>query len=210
MAPHNPQQNGVAKGKNISIVGVVRAMLHDQGLPLRLWVDACNTVVYVQNRSPHPILEMKTLEEAYFGKRLDVGHFWIFGSLVYFHMTEYAWKKLQLTTELGIFVGYTNAPHNYQIYLLTSRMTMVRRDVRFYEEKAMRVSPKREIELHADEYIWDPKVEEPHIDVEQPHAEDMGVDTSTQEKYSREGRKCTREANRLLDDAWESMGAPTS
>ena len=43
MAPHNPQQNGVAKRKNITIVGATRAMLHDQGLPHYLWAEACNT-----------------------------------------------------------------------------------------------------------------------------------------------------------------------
>ena len=45
--PHKPSQNGVDERKNISIVGVVRVMFHDQGLPLHLWVEACNTTVYV-------------------------------------------------------------------------------------------------------------------------------------------------------------------
>ena len=62
--PHNPQQNGVAERKNKSIVRVARAMLHDQGLPLHLWAEACNTTIYVQNRSPRRILEMNTPEEA--------------------------------------------------------------------------------------------------------------------------------------------------
>eukprot|EP00253_Pinus_taeda_P005090 PITA_05090 len=46
-APHNPQQNGVAERKNRLIVGVARAMLHDQILPLHLWAKACNTIVYL-------------------------------------------------------------------------------------------------------------------------------------------------------------------
>ena len=37
IAPHNPQQNGVAERKNRTIVGAARAMLHDQGLPIHLW-----------------------------------------------------------------------------------------------------------------------------------------------------------------------------
>jgi transposase InsO family protein len=32
--PYNPQQNGVVERKNRAIVEVVRAMLHDQGIPL--------------------------------------------------------------------------------------------------------------------------------------------------------------------------------
>lgn len=127
--PHNPQQNGVAKRKNRSIVGAKRMILHDQGLPLHLWVEASHTTIYLQNRSPHWILGMSTPEEAFSGKRLDVCHFKIFGSSVYFHVTKDAWKKIEPITELGIFVGYANTPQNYQVYLPTNKMTVVSRDV---------------------------------------------------------------------------------
>jgi transposase InsO family protein len=40
IAPHNPQQNGVAKRKNRMIVGAAQAMLHDQGLTMHLWAEA--------------------------------------------------------------------------------------------------------------------------------------------------------------------------
>jgi len=56
---------------------------------------------------------MKTLEEAYSDKTPDVGYFRIFGSSVYSHVIKDAWKKLEPTTKLGIFVGYTDTPHNY-------------------------------------------------------------------------------------------------
>ena len=36
------------------------------------------------------------------------------------------------------------------------------------------------------------------------------METSTQAESSGERRKSTREADRLLDDAWENVGAPTS
>ena len=55
---------------------------------------------------------MKTPEEAYSGKSSVVGHFKIFGSLVYFHVNKDERKKLELTLELGIFVGYTEIAHN--------------------------------------------------------------------------------------------------
>eukprot|EP00253_Pinus_taeda_P003701 PITA_03701 len=74
----------------------------------------------------------------------------------------------------------------------------------------MRVSLEREIELHADEELLAPKVDEPQIYVEMPHVEDPGVETSTQAKSSREGRKHTREVDILLDDTRENVGAPTS
>jgi transposase InsO family protein len=46
---YNPQQNGVAERKNQSIIGVAKAMIHDQDLLMFLWVEACNTTIYIQN-----------------------------------------------------------------------------------------------------------------------------------------------------------------
>lgn len=55
IAPHNPQHNRVVERKNKSIVGAAQVMLHDQGLPLHLWAEACNKTVYLHNISPHRI-----------------------------------------------------------------------------------------------------------------------------------------------------------
>ena len=83
--------------------------------------------------------------EAFSGKRPDVSHFRIFGSLVFCHVTKDARKKLDPTVELGILVGYTDTPHNYRVCLPPNRMTVVRRDVKFDEVKAMRCPLEREI-----------------------------------------------------------------
>jgi transposase InsO family protein len=125
IAPHNPQQNGVVKRKNKTIMGATRAMLHDQGLPMHLWAEACNTTVYVQNHFPHRLLAMSTLEEDFTGKKPDVSHFKIFDSSVYVHVTKDAKKKLELTSEVGIFVGHTETSHNYHVYFLNSKLTVM-------------------------------------------------------------------------------------
>ena len=125
IAPHNPQQNGVAERKNRTIVGAARVMLHDQGLPIHLWVEACNTAIYVQNRCRHRILSMSTPEEAFTSKKPYVSLFNIFGSYVYVHVTKNARKKLERTTEVCIFVGYTKTPHDYRVYFPNSRMIVV-------------------------------------------------------------------------------------
>ena len=89
------------------IVGIARAMLHDQGLPMHLWVEACNTVVYVQKCCPHRVLGMGTPEEAFTGKKPNISHLKIFGSFVCIHVTKDARKKLEPIAEVGIFLGYT-------------------------------------------------------------------------------------------------------
>ena len=131
---------------------------------------------------------MKTPEEAFSRKRLDVGHFRIFGSSIYFHVTKDARKKLEPTTELGILVGYTDTSHNYRVYLPTSWRIVVRKDLKFDEQKAMQVSLEREIQLQAVEELLVPNEEEPQTNAKQPHVEVIGVETSTQPESSRDGR----------------------
>ena len=72
--PYSPQQNGVAERKNRTIMEAARAMLHDQDILMHLWAEAARTVVYVQNRTPHRVLENKTPEEVFSFKKLEVSH----------------------------------------------------------------------------------------------------------------------------------------
>jgi len=137
-------------------MGAAQAMLHDQGLPLHLWVEACNTAVYVQNRCPHRILGMSTPEEAYSGKKPDLSHLRIFGANIYMHVMKDARKKLEPIVEVGIFLGYTDTPHNYRVYFPDNGKTVVRWDIKFQEEKAMKCLLERELHLHADEELLVP------------------------------------------------------
>jgi hypothetical protein len=101
--PYNPQQNEVAERKNEAIVRDAKAMLYDQDLPRFLWAEACNTIVYIQNRSPHKALGRKTPKEIFTGRRPKIGHFGIFGCLVYCHVPSKKRTKLKATAEKGIF-----------------------------------------------------------------------------------------------------------
>ena len=56
------------------IMEAAKAMLHDQDLPMRIWAEAARTIVYVQNHTPHRVLENKTPEEVFFGKKPKVSH----------------------------------------------------------------------------------------------------------------------------------------
>jgi transposase InsO family protein len=209
IAPQNPQQNGVAERKNRTIVGAARAMLHDQGLPMHLWAEACNTAVYVQNRCPYRALGMSTPEKSFTGKKPDISHFKIFASFVYVHVTKDSRKKLEPIAEVGIFLGYTETPHNYRLYLSNNNMTVIQWDIKFDEGKAMWLLLERELDLHAKEELLVPKDESQ--DVDQPHEEVHGVEETTQVEPSiRNGRKCTTKVDRLRLDVAQNVGAPTS
>ena len=80
-------------------------MIHDQRLPLFMWAEACNTAVYLQNRSPHKSLGNLTLEEVFFGKRLQLTDLRIFGCVTYSQVPKEKRTKLDPTAKKGIFVG---------------------------------------------------------------------------------------------------------
>jgi hypothetical protein len=63
--------------------------------------------VYLQNRSPHRILEDKTPEESFIGKRPEIGHLMIFCCPVYIHIPVEKRTKLQPSGERGILVRYS-------------------------------------------------------------------------------------------------------
>ena len=47
-----PQQNGVAKRRNRTLMDMVRSMISNSQLPLSLWSEALKTTVYVLNWVP--------------------------------------------------------------------------------------------------------------------------------------------------------------
>jgi len=71
---------------------------------------------------------------------MEVGHFKIYGFLVYCHVPFDKRMKFNSIVEKGIFVGYNKTLKVYQIYVPSLKKTMVRRDVRFKEEKDFRKS----------------------------------------------------------------------
>jgi hypothetical protein len=92
-------------------------MLHDQDLPMMLWEEACNIAVYVQNMSPHSILEYKTPEEVFTGVKPKIGRLRIFGFPVYIHVPKEKRTKLEPSGRRGMLVGYDETSKAYRIYI---------------------------------------------------------------------------------------------
>jgi hypothetical protein len=74
-----------------------------------------------------------TPEEAFTGKRPEVGHIRIFGCLVYCHVSTKRRTKIEPIAEKGILVGYNETSKADMVYIPALGRTMVRRDVRFEE-----------------------------------------------------------------------------
>jgi len=85
----------------------------------------------------------------------------------------------------------------------------VRRDIKFNEEKAMKLSLERELHLHAEEELLVPKYEP--LDVDQPQEEIHGVEETMHAAPNiRMWLKRTTKYERLKLDAAQNVGVPTS
>ena len=95
----------------------VKAMIHDQDLPMHLWAEVVGIVVYVQNISPHRVLGNKTPEEIFSWEKQEVSHLRIFGCPVFIHVPKEKRTKLEPFGRKGIFVGYSETSKAFRIYI---------------------------------------------------------------------------------------------
>ena len=72
----------------------MKAMLHDQDLPMHFWEEARQTNVYVQNHNPHRVLHNKTPKEDFLGQNPELNHLRIFGFPIYIHIPKEKRTKL--------------------------------------------------------------------------------------------------------------------
>ena len=66
----------------------VKAMIHDQDLPMYLWAEVARTTVHVQNRISHSALGNKTPKEMFSREKPKVSHLNIFGCPMYIHIPK--------------------------------------------------------------------------------------------------------------------------
>lgn len=91
---YTPEQNGVAERVNRTILESARSMMHFASLPLKLWVEACNTTVYLLNRVATKSVEGKTPYEIWKGMRPNLSRIRVFCSIPYVHIPKEKRGKL--------------------------------------------------------------------------------------------------------------------
>ena len=100
--------------------------------------------MYVQNRTPHRVLENKTPEEVFSSKKPKVSLLRIFGCPVYVHIPKEKRTKLDPSGKKGIFVGYSKSLKAYIIYFPGFKKIDISRDVTFDEDSAYN-NPERDL-----------------------------------------------------------------
>ncbi|GJR37112.1 putative ribonuclease H-like domain-containing protein [Tanacetum coccineum] len=128
-----PQQNGVAKRRNRTLIGATRTMLADSKLPTTFWAEAVNTACYVQNRvlvvKPHN----KTPYERFHGRPPTLSFMRPFGCPVSILNTIDHLGKFDGKADEGFFVGYSLNSKAFRVFNSRRRILEENLHIRFSE-----------------------------------------------------------------------------
>ncbi|GKB01081.1 retrovirus-related pol polyprotein from transposon TNT 1-94 [Tanacetum coccineum] len=102
-----PQQSGVVKRRNRTLVEVARTMLIFSKTPEFLWAKAIATACFTQNRSIVHTRYNKTPYELIQGRKPNIQYFHVFGSLCYPTNDHDDLGKMKSKVDIGIFI-YSN------------------------------------------------------------------------------------------------------
>ncbi|GJV06788.1 retrovirus-related pol polyprotein from transposon TNT 1-94 [Tanacetum coccineum] len=126
-----PQQNGVAKRRNRTLIEAARTMLADSKLPTTFWAEAINTACYVQNRvlvvKPHN----KTPYELFHGRTPTLSFMRPFGCPVTILNTIDHLGKFDGKADEGFFVGYSLNSKAFRVFNSRTRIVKENLHIRF-------------------------------------------------------------------------------
>nr|GEU72781.1 ribonuclease H-like domain-containing protein [Tanacetum cinerariifolium] len=130
-----PQQNRVAKRKNMTLIEASRTMLEDLLLPIPFWAEAVNTACYVQNKvlvtKPHN----KTPYELLIGISPIISFMRPFGCPVTILNTFDHLGKFDGKADEGFLVGYSINSKAFRVYNSRTRNVEKNLHVNFLENK---------------------------------------------------------------------------
>jgi hypothetical protein len=93
-----------------------RCMLSGVGLGQELWEEAVSIVGYLVNISPSSMLDDKTPQEIWTGKKNSLAHLKLFGCEAYVHVPKENMSKLDKKAEKCIFIGYKDGLKGYKLW----------------------------------------------------------------------------------------------
>jgi hypothetical protein len=136
-APHTPEQNGIAERRIKTCVEMVRCMLHSAGMDLRYWGEAFMYAMHIRNLSPTSAVHGLVPYEAWTGRKPDVSHLRIFGSLAFAHIPKAVrGGKLEQTAIKCRMMGWwADETKGYRLEDMETGRLITSRDVRFIEDE---------------------------------------------------------------------------
>ncbi|GKE08670.1 copia protein [Tanacetum coccineum] len=135
--PRTPEQNGVVKRRNCTLVEAARTMLLASKLPLFFWAEAIATACYTQNRSIIILTHKKMVYHIINDRKPSIKHLHIFGCTCYLTRDGENLDKMKEKGDPYILVGYSTQSKGYRVYNKRTRLIVESIHLRFDEIKEM-------------------------------------------------------------------------
>jgi transposase InsO family protein len=120
LTPYTPQQNGVAKRKNRTLIKMTRTMLDEYKTSDQFWMEAINTACHATNHLYLHKLLKKTSYELRTGNKHNVSYFQVFGSKCYILQKRSKPSKFAPKTYEGFLLGYHSNSRAYHVFNVTT------------------------------------------------------------------------------------------
>ncbi|GJW36969.1 retrovirus-related pol polyprotein from transposon TNT 1-94 [Tanacetum coccineum] len=115
-SPYTPEQNGVAKRKNRTLIEAARIMLNDSVLSNHFWTKAVRIAYYTQNRSIIVKRHDKPSYEIFRERIPDISYFHVFGCLVFVYNHKDHLRKFDAMADDGYFLGYSFVSKAFRVF----------------------------------------------------------------------------------------------
>lgn len=131
--PHTPEQNGVAERKHGHILETAITLLQQAHLPIKFWMEAIITAIYLINRLPHSSIDFTVPFHALYKSSPDYSLLKPFGCCCFPWLRPYASNKLVPRSTPWIFLGYCSATKGYRCLDPSTNRVYISRHVKFLE-----------------------------------------------------------------------------
>src|SRR5438105_330249 len=118
-----PQQNGVAERQNRTLMDMVRSMMSNSSLPIKLWMEALKTTAHILNRVPSKSVP-KTPYELWTGRKPSLKYLLVWGCPVEAKMFNPHLGKIDPKTVSCHFIGYPDRSKGYRFTIQTVSLSL--------------------------------------------------------------------------------------
>ena len=129
--PRTPQQNGVAKRRNMTLLEMVRSMMSYSTLPISFWGYTLKIAMHILTLASSKSVP-NTPKELWSGYKPSMKYLHIWGCLA--HVLKRKSDKLEAKTEVCMFLGYSKETKGYLFYNHKDNKVFVSTRANFLED----------------------------------------------------------------------------
>ncbi|RKF64016.1 Retrovirus-related Pol polyprotein from transposon TNT 1-94 [Erysiphe neolycopersici] len=129
---YSEESNSVMDDINRKLTNQVRSIIAKSNLPKCLWGDACHTVVYLYNRTPHASLNDQTPYEAKYQKKPDGSPIKRFGLKCLYQNKRNNLKMHDYSASKGFLVGFNSGL--FKVYNMAAKKCFWVKDIKIIEK----------------------------------------------------------------------------